>query len=69
MQIAALELRVAAYRLLEYPEAMQLLGVQPSERRLELYATCRPLLSSCQPKLLGCQQRHDQRGDDEPRAI
>jgi S-adenosylmethionine-diacylglycerol 3-amino-3-carboxypropyl transferase len=45
VQIAALELRVAAYRLLEYPEAMQLLGVQPSERRLDLYETCRALLS------------------------
>jgi S-adenosylmethionine-diacylglycerol 3-amino-3-carboxypropyl transferase len=44
-QIAALELRVAAYRSLEYPAAMQLLGVQPCEQRLELYATCRPLLS------------------------
>src|SRR5690349_8086694 len=31
-QIAALELRVAAYRLLDYPQTMQLLGVQPSER-------------------------------------
>ena len=45
VQIAALELRVAAYRILEYPAAMQLLGVQPSEQRLDLYATCRPLLS------------------------
>ncbi len=44
-QIAALELRVAAYGRLEYPAAMQLLGVQPSEQRLDLYATCRPLLS------------------------
>ena len=44
-QIAALELRVAAYRQLEYPAAMQLLGVQPSEQRLDLYATCRPSLS------------------------
>src|SRR4051812_41795628 len=45
VQIAALELRVAAYRILEYPEAMQLLGVEVSERRLDLYARCRPLLS------------------------
>ena len=45
-QIASLELRVAAYRQLEYPAAMQLLGVQPSERRLDLYATCRPALSA-----------------------
>jgi S-adenosylmethionine-diacylglycerol 3-amino-3-carboxypropyl transferase len=45
-QIAALELRVAAYQTLEYPAAMQLLGVQPCEQRLELYSTCRPLLSA-----------------------
>jgi S-adenosylmethionine-diacylglycerol 3-amino-3-carboxypropyl transferase len=45
-QIASLELRVAAYRQLDYPAAMQLLGVQPSEQRLDLYAHCRPLLSA-----------------------
>lgn len=44
-QIASLELRVAAYRRLEYPDTMQLLGVQPSERRIEHYELCRPLLS------------------------
>ncbi|MCC6453392.1 MAG: DUF3419 family protein [Caldilineaceae bacterium] len=50
VQIAALELRVAAYRRLDYPAAMQLLGVQPAdqsnEQRLDLYALCRPLLSA-----------------------
>jgi S-adenosylmethionine-diacylglycerol 3-amino-3-carboxypropyl transferase len=56
-QIAALELRVAAYRTLEYPAAMQLLGVKTGaqtsvqtgiddKRRLALYDTCRPLLSA-----------------------
>jgi S-adenosylmethionine-diacylglycerol 3-amino-3-carboxypropyl transferase len=45
VQIAALEVRVAAFRRLDYPEAMQLLGVQPSEARLDLYGRCRPLLS------------------------
>lgn len=56
-QIAALELRVAAYRILEYPAAMQLLGLeraQPGDQRtnqpqaaqrLDLYNSCRPLLS------------------------
>jgi S-adenosylmethionine-diacylglycerol 3-amino-3-carboxypropyl transferase len=56
-QIAALELRVAAYRCLDYPAAMHLLGVenhpqstaqsiaQPLETRLDLYAQCRPRLS------------------------
>jgi S-adenosylmethionine-diacylglycerol 3-amino-3-carboxypropyl transferase len=45
-QIASLELRVAAYRRLEYPEAMQLLGVEPHPARLDLYATIRSLLST-----------------------
>ncbi len=60
VQIASLELRVAAYRSLDYPEAMHLLGVdtsavlpgqaqsssnQPNETRLDLYNRCRPLLS------------------------
>lgn len=49
-QIASLELRVAAYRSLDYPDAMQLLGVQPSERRLDTYAICRPLLSATSQK-------------------
>jgi S-adenosylmethionine-diacylglycerol 3-amino-3-carboxypropyl transferase len=44
-QIASLELRVAAYRRLDYPEAMQLLGVHPGEERLDLYNNCRPYLS------------------------
>ena len=46
-QIAALELRVAAYRQLDYPSAMQLLGVheQSGAQRLDLYAACRPSLS------------------------
>lgn len=45
-QIAALELRVAAYRQLAYPALLELLGVQPSLRRIELYEICRPLLSA-----------------------
>lgn len=45
-QIASLELRVAAYRTLDYPEAMQLLGIFPSARRMDSYATCRPQLSN-----------------------
>ena len=44
-QIASLELRVVAYRHLEYAETMALLGVQPSNKRLDLYNTCRPMLS------------------------
>lgn len=44
-QIAALELRVAAYRNLSHPELLELLGSRPSARREVLYARCRPLLS------------------------
>ena len=45
-QIACLELRVAAYRCLDYPEILELLGARPSERRSDLYARCRGSLSS-----------------------
>jgi S-adenosylmethionine-diacylglycerol 3-amino-3-carboxypropyl transferase len=41
-QLACLELRVAAYRRLDYPEVLELLGVRPSARRGDLYARCRP---------------------------
>jgi S-adenosylmethionine-diacylglycerol 3-amino-3-carboxypropyl transferase len=44
-QIAALELRVAAYRHLDYPDMLALLGVEPSARRAELYARIRMHLS------------------------
>jgi len=43
-QLACLELRVAAYRVLTHPELLQLIGSQPSRRRLELYARCKPEL-------------------------
>jgi S-adenosylmethionine-diacylglycerol 3-amino-3-carboxypropyl transferase len=58
VQIAALELRVAAYRQLEYPAAMQLLGVHPSKQRIDLYAACRPLLS------IASQRYWDEHSDD-----
>lgn len=45
-QLACLELRAAAYRALEYPEFLELLGSRPSTRRVEWYRRCRPLLSS-----------------------
>ena len=44
-QLAALELRVAAYRLLEHHEMLELVGSRPSERRAALYSRCRPLLA------------------------
>jgi S-adenosylmethionine-diacylglycerol 3-amino-3-carboxypropyl transferase len=44
-QLACLELRVAAYRALEYPDLLALVGSRPSDRRLHLYSACRPHLS------------------------
>ncbi len=44
-QIACLELRVAAYRMLSHGELLELIGSIPSRRRLALYRRCRGLLS------------------------
>lgn len=44
-QLAALELRVAAYRVLEHRDLLELIGSRPSTRRAVLYARCRPALS------------------------
>jgi S-adenosylmethionine:diacylglycerol 3-amino-3-carboxypropyl transferase len=44
-QLAALELRVAAYRELSHAELLELIGSRRSARREALYARCRPLLS------------------------
>ena len=43
-QLACLELRVAAYRELEHPELLELMGSRPSSRRAELYRRCRSQL-------------------------
>ncbi len=45
-QLACLELRVAAYRELEHPELLELIGSRASWRREQLYRRCRKLLSS-----------------------
>lgn len=45
-QLACLELRVAAYRELEHPELLALIGSTPCADRSALYRRCRPLLSS-----------------------
>jgi S-adenosylmethionine-diacylglycerol 3-amino-3-carboxypropyl transferase len=45
-QLACLELRVAAYRVLEHSELLELIGSSPSARRDELYARCRGQLSA-----------------------
>jgi S-adenosylmethionine-diacylglycerol 3-amino-3-carboxypropyl transferase len=44
-QLACLELRVAAYRALEYPDLLALVGSRPSDRRLHFYSACRSHLS------------------------
>ncbi|MCQ8179754.1 BtaA family protein [Methylomonas sp. SURF-1] len=44
-QLYCLELRIAAYRNLEHPELLELIGSRPSIRRLQLYQHCRPSLS------------------------
>ncbi len=45
-QLACLELRVAAFRRLEHPEILELIGSVPSERRAKLYEVIRPGLSA-----------------------
>lgn len=45
-QLACLALRVAAYRELEHPELLELIGSRPSARREALYRRCRPLLGA-----------------------
>ena len=44
-QLACLELRVAAYRVLDHGELLELIGSRPSTRRQQLYARCRTALS------------------------
>ena len=44
-QLACLELRVAAYRVLTHPELLELLGSRPSARRAALYGRCRPAMA------------------------
>jgi S-adenosylmethionine-diacylglycerol 3-amino-3-carboxypropyl transferase len=45
-QLACLELRVAAYRELDHPELLELIGSLPSKRRPTLYQRCRGQLGS-----------------------
>ena len=60
-QLACLALRVAAYRVLEHPELLELMGSRPSTRREELYLRCRPLLKPDERALLGRAARCDTR--------
>ena len=43
-ELACLELRVAAYRVLSHQELLELLGSRESERRQDLYERCRAIL-------------------------
>lgn len=45
-QLAAVELRVAAYRTLEHVELLELIGSRWSRRRAQLYARCRAALGA-----------------------
>jgi S-adenosylmethionine-diacylglycerol 3-amino-3-carboxypropyl transferase len=45
-QLAALELRVAAFRELKHPEMLALIGSVPSAERIALYGRCRKQLSA-----------------------
>jgi S-adenosylmethionine-diacylglycerol 3-amino-3-carboxypropyl transferase len=45
VQLACVELRVAAYRELRHAELLELIGSVPSDRRRELYERCRERLS------------------------
>lgn len=45
-QLAALALRVAAYRTLTHAQLLELMGSRPSDGRMALYARCRAALSA-----------------------
>lgn len=62
-QLACLELRVAAYRRLEHPELLELIGSTHSRRRLQLYHRCRDELS------VGVRQFWNRRPYDIERGI
>jgi len=62
-QLAALELRVAAFRTLSHAELLELIGSRPSARRQALYARCRPALSN------GARSFWDARSSEVSRGI
>lgn len=45
IQLACLELRIAAFKRLDHADMLVLLGAHPGLNRAELYLRCRPLLS------------------------
>ena len=62
-QLACVELRVAAYRELEWHELLQLMGSRESRQRAALYQRCRPLLSA------DVRRFWDSRSDEIARGI
>lgn len=61
-QLYCLELRVAAYRTLEHGELLELIGSHLSDRRLELYQRCRPLLGEDAGRFWDAHSDHIERG-------
>lgn len=45
-QLHCLALRVAAFKRLQHPELLELIGSRPSERRPQLYQVCREMLDT-----------------------
>jgi len=45
-QLHCLALRVAAFKRLQHPELLELIGSRPSQRRAKLYAACREILDT-----------------------
>lgn len=62
-QLACLELRVAAYRVLAHGELLELVGSRPSARRIPLYERCRPRLGEA------ARAFWDARREEIPRGI
>lgn len=55
-QLACLELRIAAYRVLGHAELLELIGSTPSRRRRALFLRCRPLLAAATRAFWNCRQ-------------
>ena len=62
VQLACLELRVAAYRELDHPGRLELIGSRPSRRRGDLYRRCRPQLSATAQSFWDANPRAVERG-------
>ncbi len=61
-QIACLELRVAAFRVLDHNEVLELIGSRPSTRRWVLYRRCDGLLSTESRRIWDTRPQNIERG-------